>query len=540
MHVPSAKGFEEITYASLGERVRRFAAVLRDLGLRRGDKVCLQSENCYQWSVLDWACQSLGIVLVPIYPTLPADQTQYIVKDSEAKLVVSSTPEQYDKVVDLGISQKLLSEIETQAGHVEMPLEEWEAEIDKAQIDDLATIIYTSGTTGHPKGVMLTHQAPLSVCYYACHDFPLNHDDTFLTFLPMSHVFERVVGQWLPVYMGATIAFSKSLATLANDMLVVKPTVLLCVPRFLEATMDKIQSGAKKQPPLRAKLFEMALAQGIAKVDGKPALLHGLLDKIVGEKIRGRLGGRMRFLVSGGAALPSHVAKFYLAFNLPILQGYGLTETASGCNINRPDNNKYWTVGPQLGSECKIAPDGEILIRGKCNFIGYYNLPEETALAIDSDGWFHTGDIGEFEGEHLKITDRKKDILVLANGKNIAPQPIENKLKEDSHILEAVLFGDGNEYVFGLIVPNLDAVRQTLSIEGGTDEELIARDDVKALVKKGLDTVNKGLADFEKVKKHALLSKPFTIESGELTPSLKVKRKVVRDKYSMLIQQLES
>lgn len=536
--MPGPKGFESITYGSLEERVRGFCAVLRELGLKRGDKLCLQSENCYQWSLLDWGCQCLGIILVPIYPSLPDDQTQHIVKDCEASLVVSSSAEQSGKVAELGVAQQILSEMETRSKEISISVQEWEAEISVAQNSDLATVIYTSGTTGHPKGVMLPQSAPLSVCYHASHDFPLNHNDTFLTFLPMSHVFERVVGQWLPVYMGATIVFSKSLATLANDMLEMKPTVLLAVPRFLEATMDKIIGNAKKQPALRAKLFQMALSQGVARVEGKFAPLAGILDKIVGEKVRARLGGRMRFMVSGGAALPHHVSKFYLAFNLPVMQGYGLTETASGCNINRPDNNKYWTVGPQLGSECKIAPDGEILIRGKCNFTGYYNLPEETAAAIDSEGWFYTGDIGEFEGEHLKITDRKKDILVLANGKNIAPQPIENRLKEDPHILEVVLFGDGNEFVYGLVVPNLETIKATLGLGDESDEEIVKRDDVKALVKRGIDSVNKGLADFERVKRHTLLSKAFTIESGELTPSLKVKRKVVREKYSDLLNQL--
>jgi long-chain acyl-CoA synthetase len=538
MMVPEGKEFRSISYAELENRVRQMCAALKEKGLKRGDRVALQAENCMEWALVDWGCQCLGIALVPIYPTLPTDQTEYIVRDSGANLIVSSTPEQQAKVAAIDAQKVLLPDLAAHAQKLDMPVAEWEAEIDATGREDLCTIIYTSGTTGNPKGAMLPHRVGMFVSFHAKAAINVDENDVFLTFLPMSHVYERVAGQWFPIYLGGTVAFSKSLATLANDMQTVKPTVLLCVPRFLEATMDKILDGVKKAPPLRQKLFHLALEQGKKRVAGKPAPLAGLLDKLVGAKIRERTGGRIRYFVSGGAALPPHVAEFYMAFNMIILQGYGLTETGGGSYLNRPGTNKYWTVGEALGVETKIAEDGEILLRSDANLLGYYNLPEETAAAIDSEGWFHTGDIGEFEGPHLKITDRKKDLLVLANGKNIAPQQIENKIKESNLIQEVVLFGDGNEYVYGLLIPNFERVREQLSLTEEDNHKLIEMDSVKALIKGELDRVNKTLADFEKVKKHALVDAAFSIETGELTPSLKVKRKVVKEKFADVLATL--
>lgn len=546
--IPEDGSFATITYSDLWIRVRRYATVLEDLGLVAGDRIALQSDNGVEWALLDWASRCLGVMVVPIYPTLPADQSLYIVRDAEAKLVVSGSPEQAAKVSDSGAQWVLLKgSSDSIAGRVEaaepMAEDRINAAIDATHLDDVCTLIYTSGTTGNPKGAMLTHGNFLHVCYHAETQLELFEDtDVFLTFLPMSHVFERVAGQTLPIYLGVTIGFAKSLATLANDFQAVRPTILLSVPRFLEATMDKIIDGVKKQPPTRQKLFHLAMAQAAKREEGKFAPLAGFLDSLVGKKIRERFGGRMRFFVSGGAALPAHVARFYSSLGLTILQGWGLTETSGGTTINHPRRNKYWTVGESLGMEIKIAEDGEILVRGGALMKGYYKLPEETAKAIGPDGWFHTGDIGEFEGNSLKITDRKKDLLVLANGKNIAPQPIENKLRESQLIAEAVLFGDGNEYVYALIVPNFERLQEELKTAGvtpGTNEELIALESVKKRMKEEVDKVNKGLADFEKVKRHALLPAGFSVDSGELTPSLKVKRKIVREHFKELLATLE-
>lgn len=543
MMFPESGGFASLSYSSLWDEVRRFASVAAELDLQPGDRVALQSDNGIEWALFDWACRCLNVVVVPIYPTLPADQSQFIAKDCGAKLVVSGNEEQAAKFEGTGIPVALLKaevaeRAKSSALHPNLDLT-----IDAAKVDDLCTIIYTSGTTGNPKGAMLTHGNFLHVCHHAHVDLELwKDDDVFLTFLPMSHVYERVAGQTLPLYLGITIGYSKGLLTLASDIEKVKPTIMLCVPRFLEATMDKIIDGTKKLPPLRQRLFQLMLDQGAKRAEGKFAPFAGLLDKVVGSKLRARFGGRMRYFVSGGAALPGHVAKFYGAFGLEILQGWGLTETTGGTTVNHPLRNQYWTVGETLGMEIKIAEDGEILVRGPGLMKGYYNLPEETSQAINCEGWFHTGDIGEFEGKSLKITDRKKDLIVLANGKNVAPQPIENRIRESQYISEVVLFGDGSEYIYGLIVPNferLEGEMKAAGVQPGTPEELITLDLVKAKVKSELDRINKSLADFEKVKKHALMPHAFTIESGELTPSLKVKRKVVRERYADLLATLK-
>ncbi|MFY9234459.1 MAG: AMP-dependent synthetase/ligase, partial [Fimbriimonadaceae bacterium] len=390
-----------------------------------------------------------------------------------------------------------------------------------------------------PKGAMLQHRAFTSLMESITSSLPIVESDTFLSFLPMSHVYERVAGQILPISCGATIAYARSIATLANDMVAARPTIMLCVPRFLEATMDRIVEGVGKQSPMKQKLFKWALAQGTARAKGGFAPFAGLLDKLVGAKIRERTGGRIKFFVSGGAALPPHVSYFYMAFRLKVLQGYGLTETTAASCVNHPDRNKPWTVGPPIpGVEVKIAADGEILIKGPTRMLGYYNMPEETAAAIDQDGWFLTGDIGEMEDGYLKITDRKKDLLVLANGKNVAPQMIENKLKESSLISEAVVLGDGMDYCCALIIPNFEALRKQV---GSTqdDAELVASEHAKAAIKSEIDAMNKSLADFERVKRHVLLGKALTIEAGELTPTLKVKRKVIKEKYSAEIQSMK-
>lgn len=550
MLVPEGKGFTEIKYADLGETVRRWASAVESLGIRRGDRICIQSENCVEWAFLDWACQSLGVILVPIYPTLPADQARYIAQDCGAKWIIAGSSEQLEKTNGLpGASSILLrgkaDALAERAAKIE-PMQEdaWLEGMKQIMPDDVATIIYTSGTTGNPKGAMIPHRAATMIVAAVPEYLPFGPTDRFLSFLPMSHVFERIAGQFLPIGCGASIAYAKSLMTLANDMVATQPTIILCVPRFLEATRDKIVDAANKYPAIRKKLFFMALGQGIKRAKGQFAPLAGILDKLVGSKVRARMGGKIRFLVSGGAALPSHVAEFYMAFRLMVLQGYGLTETTAASCVNHPDRNKYWTVGEPLpGVEVKTAQDGEILIKGPSVMLGYYNLPEQTAEAIDQDGWFHTGDIGEWEGANLKITDRKKDLLILANGKNVAPQPIENKLKESEIIQEAVLFGDGSEFVYGLIIPNFERARKLLAEKGETlpesNEDLVKAEALRALVREEVSRINKTLADFEKVKKHEPIAAAFSVESGELTPSLKVKRKVIRERFAEVLEKLK-
>lgn len=540
-------GWQTIPYRDHLGRVRALAAALRSIGLSKGDRLVLLGENSYEWALADWAAQTLGIVTVPIYPTLPADQAQYIARDCGAKVAAIGSQELAHRLAGLeGLTLVGLKPVEglpdLRGDGQTLPDDEWRASVESIDREDLATIIYTSGTTGPPKGAMLPHRAFTSLCSHIRSTLPVDEHDVFLSFLPLSHVYERFAGHVLPVSVGAAIAHARSIATLASDMEAVRPTIMLCVPRFLESIRGRVMDSMAKQPSLRRKLFEWALSQGIRRSHGKFAPFAGLLDSLVGKKIRARLGGRIKFFVSGGAALPRHVADFYLAFRIDVLQGYGLTETCAASALNHPDRNDPDTVGePIEGVKIEIAPDGEILIGGDCVMAGYYGLPEATAAAIDDQGWFHTGDIGEWVGGRLKITDRKKDLIILANGKNVAPQNIENRLRESDLIAEAVLFGDGMEYVCALIVPDFERLRRELpEVAAGwrTDADAATSPEVEQRIKAEIDRLNKTLADFERVKKHRLLDRGFSIESGELTPSMKVKRKVVREKYADLIESM--
>jgi len=547
--VPGKKEHRPVTYAEVRGLVLERAKALWALGARRGDRVVIVSENGVEWCLLDWACQTLGLVTVPIYPTLPPDQTQYIVEDCGARLYIAQNDKQAEKVADLAVLRVERLPGEGAAGYdahatpSELTEEMWLAEARAGGREDLATLIYTSGTTGKPKGVMLPHRCFTSLIEDIRRTIPITDRDTLLNFLPLSHVFARFVDHFLSFGLGATTAFIGSIASLANDMVSVKPTIMAVVPRLLESVRSKILEKVAKDSPLSQKIFALALSQGMKKQKGGFAPLYALTNRLVGEKVRARFGGRLRFFVSGGAALPPAVSEFYIAMGVTVLQGYGLTETCAASSLNLPDDNAPETVGqPIKGVEVKIAADGEILIRGESVMTGYFNLPEDTAAAIDGEGWFHTGDIGEIRADgKLRITDRKKDLIVLGNGKNVAPQPIENRLKESPYINEAVLLGDGMEGCVALIVPEFERVGLWLREQGeniSDTAEMANNQKVKALIKGEVEAANKGLADFERVKRHELITTPFSIDGGELTPSLKVRRRVVKEKYSDLIDRM--
>ncbi|MFN7017619.1 MAG: AMP-dependent synthetase/ligase, partial [Fimbriimonadales bacterium] len=506
-------------------------------------------------------------ITVPIYPTLTAPQVLEILSDSEPKVLVVSDAKQLRKAREATQSSSLKPTLividpknVTDAPSFEQMLNqpgaltesELQATVQASQPDDLITFIYTSGTTGEPKGAMLTHHNLITNIEAVLELIDWQPTDLFLSFLPLSHVFERMGGHFLPIYAGLTIAYAESLFTLANDMQEVKPTLMLGVPRFYASVMDRILASVRQMPPLRQKLFYRMLEVG--KVysrcwrEGKPAPLgtkiqHAILDKLVASKIRERVGGRLRYFVSGGAALPKEVAEFFHAFGILILEGYGLTETSPVLTVNPPNAPRFGSVGkPIRGVEIRIAEDGEILARGPNIMKGYYKKPEATAAAIDPDGWFHTGDVGYMDSDgYLYITDRKKDIIVLANGKNVAPQPIENLLKQSELIQEAVVYGDGMSAPVALIVPNMDALREFAKqqeLPVADPDALLNHDAVQKRFRQELERVNRELADFQRVKGFRLIAKPFTIESGELTPTLKVKRRVVAEKYAPLLQEL--
>ena len=555
------------------DRVRDVALGLATFGVGRGDRVAIVSESRPEWLVADLAILSLGAVTVPVYSTLTAAQACYIVNDSGARLAFVSTGEQLDKlqrvrhelpaleaiavfepVAQASPSIVTLDEV-ARRGHARMlggwgVAREFRDQAKTVRPADLATIIYTSGTTGEPKGVMLSHGNLISNLAAGHGVVPVNEDDISLSYLPLSHSFERLVSY---VYLahGVTIVFAETMDTIGRDMTIVRPTVMTGVPRVYEKFQARIMEKGHTLPQPRRTLFHwgvnVALAKGRATTQGRQpsgvlALEAAIAERLVFSKIRDGVGGRLRVLASGSAPLPLGVAEFFAGIGLPITEGYGLTETSPIVSANPLDAPKLGTVGkPVQDVEVRIAADGEILVKGPNVMQGYHNLPDDTA-AVLRDGWFHTGDIGTLDADgYLTITDRKKDLLVTSGGKKVAPQPIEATLKRSPLVAEAVLLGDRRRFVAALIVPEFGALERRLQELGRPDgdrEALVKRDDVIALYAEIVDGINRGLAQYETNKKFRLLPREFTIASGELTPTMKVRRKAVEQTWAGEIESL--
>jgi long-chain acyl-CoA synthetase len=427
----------------------------------------------------------------------------------------------------------------------------YRARADAVRPDDLATIIYTSGTTGDPKGVMLTHDNLYSNTIAACGAIPHSTDDTCLSFLPLSHSFERTGGYYVMLEIGASIAYAESMDTVAKNLLEVRPTLVLSVPRLYEKMYARVLENALSGSALKKRIFYWARGVGERWADvklagGTPrgllAMQYALAHRLVFSKLKARTGGRLRYFVSGGAPLAPEIIKFFYAAGLVILEGYGLTETSPVIAVNTPENYRIGTVGkPVAGSDAMIAEDGEILARGPMIMKGYFNKPAATAEAIDTAGWFHTGDIGELRDGFIAITDRKKDIIVTAGGKKIAPQPIENQIRTNSFVAQAVMIGDKRKFPIVLIVPNWESLEKWAKAEGvtwGPHAELLDSPAIRAKMEQEVMGELKSLAHFEMPKKIGLLEHDFSIERGELTPTLKVKRRVIDKTYKAVIDSL--
>jgi long-chain acyl-CoA synthetase len=520
----SQGAWRPVSSEEFARRVRACAGGLASIGIGRGDRVAILSYNRVEWAVADYACQILGAADVPIYSTLPADQVAYILRDSGSKAVFVENAGQADKVRGL-LPHVISFDPADGAGSFEEFLKKGnDPPAATVSPDDLATIIYTSGTTGLPKGVMLTQRNLVSNMLASASAFEVTPADTILSFLPLSHSFERIF-DYLFFWWGASINYAEHVDKVAENLLEVRPTIMAAVPRFYEKVYSKIRKSVGEQKPWKQGLFEWARAVGAAAGEfhrrgARPPLglrsRLGLANFLVLNRLKGRVGGRIRFFVSGGGALSREVAEFFYSIGLPILEGYGLTETSPVLCVNRLGSTRLGTVGPPVpGVELKIAPDGEILAKGPNIMKGYYNRPEETAQVLQ-DGWFATGDIGEIDAEgFLKITDRKKDLFKTSGGKYVAPSAIEGRLKLSPRILNAVVIGDARKFPSALIVPAKGAVREEIAIE------------VAAL--------NETLPHHEQIKKFELLEKDFSIEGGELTPTMKVRRRVVEQKYKDLI-----
>ena len=563
--------YTPISSRELADRVRHVALGLLELGIKPGDRVAILSENRPEWAIVDYASLTAGLTDVPIYPTLPAEQIPYILNDSGATAIFTSTPEQAAKiaqvrgqcttlkyVIGFGDAKRpgedmLLEEVRSK-GRAADSTEKARSYRERAlavKPDDVATLIYTSGTTGEPKGVMLTHDNIYSNVMAGAAVIPFGGSDTCLSFLPLSHIFERMAGHYLMLHTGTSIAYAESIDTVPIDMQTVKPTLVLSVPRLYEKMYARVLENALSGGALKSRIFFWARGVADAWADEKLAgreprgLLarkYAIAQKLVFSKLKARTGGQLRYFVSGGAPLASEINKFFYAAGLVILEGYGLTETSPVISVNAPNAFRIGSVGkPVPGVEVRIAADGEILTRGPHVMKGYYNKPDATKEAIDAEGWFHTGDIGVLEDGYVRITDRKKDIIVTAGGKNIAPQPIENKVKTNKYVSQAVMIGDRRKFPVILIVPNWDNLEKWAGYKNiiWTDrKQLLTMPTIQAKMTKEVMEEVQGFAHFEQPKKIALLEHDFSIERGELTPTLKVKRRVVDKSYKSVIDSL--
>ncbi|HVE51865.1 MAG TPA: long-chain fatty acid--CoA ligase, partial [Ramlibacter sp.] len=563
----SQGGWRSITWAGYAKYVQDLGNFLLSLGVQRGDRVALLGKNSPEWAVTDLATLHVGGATVAIYETLAPDKMGYILHDSGARIGFAGSKHQAETLlgrkgtaleivvcferVDGALGKQVLDYDEALAqgaawakGHPEAFGQRWSG----VQPEDLAGLIYTSGTTGEPKGVMLTHRNFVSNATAASEVVDIGPDDVFLSFLPLSHSFERLAGHYFPIARGATVAYAESIEKLPENLQEIKPTVMTAVPRLFEKMWARVEAASREQG--KEKIVQRAVGVGrqharLVKADnGKAPFVLGLqqklFDRLVYQKVRDRVGGRIRYFVTGGAHIPEELEWNFTAVGLPIYGGYGLTETSPVIAVNRPGAWRPGSVGqPIPGVEVRIEEDGEILARGPNVMKGYYKKPEETAKVLTGDGWLRTGDIGHLDKDgYLYVTDRKKELFKTSGGKYIAPQSIENLLRESPYIAEAVAVGDDRNHVTALLVPDFERLAAWAKEHNVPQERdaLLADHRLEALLHSEVDKVNAKLSKFETVKQFRVLKREFTQEGGELTPTLKVKRRVVAEKYRDLIE----
>ncbi len=588
--------YEAITYQQTFEEIEKWAAFLYNMGIRRGDKVAIILENGPEFVYFDQALQKLGAVNVSIFPTLTADETEFILNDSNAKAVLLGTPfllKKFQKVeancqaiekVFLAFDYKepnekfrLLSDIKSEGAKLWPSLKlEIEAVLKTIQHNDLSALIYTSGTTGVPKGAMLSHYNFMSNCYDALElCSTINKEDRFLSFLPLSHVYERMAGYYLPTYIGAQIAYTESIEKISQNFQEINPTIMTCVPRLLERLEARIRGNAVDKGGISTKIFFWSLKIGEQHRERQEqkrmvgpllAIQYALAYKLVFSKIKSKLGGRLKLLVSGGGALPQHVGEFFGNIGIRCQQGYGLTETSPFVTVNEFERQVHGTSG-RVAPRQQVAiqnveskeimtiqtynsyhPDfesaeGEILCKGPNIMLGYYNNPTETAIVMDKDGWFHTGDIGKFEKGYLKITDRLKNMLKTSLGKNIYPTPLENAYLQSERIEQIFIIGDKREYITAIIVPKEDSLKKFFGLNDSffnNENPMAEENEIKNWIEEDVKKLSQSIANYSRIRDFVIKRTPFTVESGELTVTLKQKRKLIEDKYKIWIEKLYS
>ena len=552
--------WKKYSAVELIETVNKVSLGLMKLGVKKDDKIAIISPNRPEWNFIELGIQQLGAVSVPMYPTITVEDYKYIFSDAEVKFIFVAGKELLEKVLEATQTLEGIEGIYTfdkisgakhwyevtdlACGENIAQLESFKAAVEP---DNLLTLIYTSGTTGQPKGVMLTHHNIISNIegIVEAESLPLLSDERALSFLPLCHIYERM-DVCVYMYYGVSVYYAESMETIGDNLKEVKPHVFATVPRLLEKVYDKIVAKGYELTGIKKQLFFWALNLGLKYDPMKPMgwwydTQLKIARKLIFSKWKEALGGNIKLIASGSAALQPRLSRIFWAAGIPIAEGYGLTETSPVISSSILSDFRIGCVGTVLPNvQLKIAEDGEICVKGPSIMKGYYKKPEATAEAIDSEGWFHTGDIGELsEGKYLKITDRKKEIFKTSGGKYVAPQLVENKLKESVLIEQAIVVGEGQKFPSALIIPDFNALKEWCSRNGidyGDDAQMIKNDKVKDKINQEVKDLMKSIAQYQQVKKVELLPKLFTIESGELTPTLKLKRKIIHGKYKELIE----
>jgi len=588
------KEWVEISWADLAERVRAMSGFLYDVGIRKGDRVALLTENRPEWAVVDLACQNLGAINVSMYTSLPTSQVAYILQDSGASAFFVSTSiqlrkatEAFDSCPDLGLIVTMTKPRTEKPDHVmtwkkamKRGRDAWPrhesaiSDLTKSVVPaDVAVLIYTSGTTGTPKGVMLTHENLCSNTTSALGLVPFGPTDHHLSFLPLCHSFERTAGYTAVLAAGARITYAEGVDMVSRNLVEVKPTVLLSVPRLFERVYNTVQKSAQEGSAIKRRIFDWSVESGkrfaVARKAGRTpgpllTMRNALGQRLVFSKLRAKLGGNLRFAVSGGAALPRKVGEFFEAAGIKLIEGYGLTETSPVLCVNPMERPRYGTVGHVLpGVTVAIqrladgeiiaelsgdgypsdltSSDGEILAKGPNIMAGYWNHDDWTRESIDDAGWYHTGDVGRFDGGYVQITDRIKHMIVSKGGKNIYPGPIEDGFKTVKWIDQILVVGEGREYLAALVVPSMDVLRTHAEDEGiefATESDLLADDRILALFEKEFKAYSRGAASHEKIRAFRLIADPFTVDNGLLTPTLKPRRREIEKAYGDAIEEL--
>lgn len=585
--------YQPITYAQVFDELNAVSAFLINKGYKKGDKAALIIENCPEYIAFDQGLMQLGMVNVSIYPTLSENEIQHILNDSQSAVILVGTPFLLKKINKIKANcphlQYIITAFSDKKSDDAISYDEMinegkklypslkdkiEVQLQSVTPDDLSCLLYTSGTTALPKGAMLTHNNFMSNVMMGVELIPIvNKNYRFLSFLPLCHVYERTATYYLSTYIGSEIAFAQSLEALSSNINEATPTAILTVPRLLERIEERVRKSTATAGGIKLKIFNWALKVGeqrrINKENGKSngpllSLQLALAEKLVYSKVKQRLGGKMEVMISGGGALPQHVGEFFGNIGVLVCEGYGLTETSPLVTVNTPSRQIYGTVG-RIGNGCTVAiqnPDtkeiyttqtydsfdpnfesleGEILVKGPNVMKGYWNLPEQTATAIDADGWLHTGDVGKFYKGYLKITDRIKNILVNSFGKNVYPTPIENAYLKSSRIEQIFLIGDKQEYLTAIIVPSREEMKETFGVDDkylNEGSDFIDDEKVYKWIEEDMRKYEKDLGKFERVRHFIVKRKPFSLEAEEMTPTQKIKRKIVEKKYEEAIKNM--